>query len=54
MEGVDIVEGQHVNELFDKVHLEIVTSTVEHRTTIAEAWIVYDTGCREGDALGFL
>ena len=40
VEGVDVVQGQHVDILLNKRYTEVVAGTVEHRTAIAKAWIV--------------
>ena len=54
VEGVDVVECQHIDELLDEAHLEIMAGTVEHRTPITEAGIIGNADSREVDLLRLL
>ena len=51
VEGVEVVECEHVDEFLDEFGLEVVAAAVEHRSAVAEAGIVDDACGGEGDAL---
>ena len=53
MEIIDIVHCEHVDKLLDVVDREVMTTTVEHESTIGKAWCVVNLGSRQCHLFSF-
>ena len=54
VEVVDVVHGEHVDELLEVVDAEEVATAVDHKRTVGKARSVADVGCRQRYLLGVL